>query len=210
MSATPIDAGPVGEWVTAFIAGQRGSEGVDVPCGSCTACCRSSYFIHVAPDETDTLRRIPKALLFPAPGAPRGTMVLGYDDQGRCPMLVDDRCSIYEHRPRACRRYDCRVFAATGIDPADDGKADIAAQAARWRFGTPAEGDRVRLTALRAATEFLRAHPECLEGVPTATGTTSTQALAALAVHHLFLAADGRSVVAPEPVDIVAALRTTA
>jgi hypothetical protein len=25
-------------------------------------------------------------------------------------MLVDDRCSIYEDRPRACRTYDCRIL----------------------------------------------------------------------------------------------------
>ena len=31
-------------------------------------------------------------------------------------MLVDGRCSIYEHRPRTCRTYDCRIFTATGLD----------------------------------------------------------------------------------------------
>ncbi len=63
-------------------------------------------FVHIKPDETQTLRRIPRALLFPAPGLPKGHRVMGYDDRGYCPMLVDDKCSIYEDRPQACRTYD--------------------------------------------------------------------------------------------------------
>jgi len=27
----------------------------DVPCGECTACCRASQFVHVGPDELETL-----------------------------------------------------------------------------------------------------------------------------------------------------------
>ncbi len=73
------------------IRGERGSE---VPCGSCTACCTSSQFVHIGPDETDTLARIPAALLFPAPRQPPGHVLLGYDERGHCPMLVDGRCSI--------------------------------------------------------------------------------------------------------------------
>ncbi|HET7720760.1 MAG TPA: YkgJ family cysteine cluster protein, partial [Acidimicrobiales bacterium] len=88
--------------------------GVDVPCGTCTACCTSSQFVHIGPDERDTLSRIPKALLFPAPGQPKGHVVMGYDERGHCPMFVDGACSIYEHRPRTCRTYDCRVFPAAG------------------------------------------------------------------------------------------------
>ena len=72
-------------------------------------------FIHIQPEETQTLQRIPRALLFPAPGLPKGHVLMGYCDKGQCPMLVDNQCSIYEHRPQTCRDYDCRVFAATGI-----------------------------------------------------------------------------------------------
>ena len=81
-----------------------------VPCDGCTACCRSAQFVTIGPEESDTLAHVPPALLFPAPGASAGTLLLGYDERGHCPMLVDDRCSIYDHRPRACRTYDCRVF----------------------------------------------------------------------------------------------------
>jgi Fe-S-cluster containining protein len=76
-------------------------------------------FIHVKPDEEETLRRIPRALLFPAPGLPKGHVLMGYGDNGQCPMLIDGERSIYEHRPQTCRDYDCRIFAATGV-PVDE------------------------------------------------------------------------------------------
>ena len=110
---SPLGGGRFTTWlgdIGAAIGGGRDSE---VPCGSCTACCEASQFVHVGPDETDALAHIPRALLFPAPGAPAGHLVMGYDAHGRCPMLRADGCSIYEHRPRTCRTYDCRVFAAT-------------------------------------------------------------------------------------------------
>src|SRR5688572_7337692 len=114
MAEHEISAGGFSTWGDVTIRSHATGDGVDVPCGGCTACCRSSYFVHIEPDETATLRRIPKALLFPAPGQPRGHVVLGYDERGQCPMLVDDRCSIYEDRPRTCRQFDCRVFVAAG------------------------------------------------------------------------------------------------
>ena len=35
----------------------------------------------------------------PRPGCRAGHVLMGYDERGHCPMLVDDACSIYEHRP---------------------------------------------------------------------------------------------------------------
>jgi len=127
-----IDAGRFSLWLAELDQSLRGDADIDVPCGACTACCTSSQFVHIAPDETDTLARVPVELRFPAPGLPKGHVVLGYDERGRCPMLVDDACSIYEHRPRTCRTYDCRVFAATGVQP--EGQPTIAARVARWAF----------------------------------------------------------------------------
>src|SRR5438552_2615582 len=106
----------------------RGDADSDVPCAGCTACCTSSQFVHIGPDETDALAHIPAELLFPAPQRPPGHVVLGYDERGHCPMLVDGRCSIYEHRPQTCRIYDCRVFTAAGIELAEPSKAEIAAR----------------------------------------------------------------------------------
>ena len=114
-----LSAGDFSSWMIEIQGAIRGDHGSDVPCDGCTACCTSSQFIHVGPDESDTLAHIPTDLLFPAPGLPPGHVVLGYDERGHCPMLIDDKCSIYEHRPRTCRTYDCRIFPAAGLDLED-------------------------------------------------------------------------------------------
>jgi Fe-S-cluster containining protein len=146
-----LEAGDFSAWLSRIRAALRGAGDSTVPCGSCTACCTSSQFVHIAPDEEDTLAHIPPALLFPAPRMPSGHVVLGYDERGHCPMLVDGRCSIYQHRPRTCRVYDCRVFSATGVDPNDDDKPLIARQVRRWQFQFPTGRDRIEYEAVRAA-----------------------------------------------------------
>jgi len=160
--------------------------GTDVPCGECNACCRSSYFIHIRPGEIRTLSHIPRKLLFPAPSLPKGNVLMGYDEHGRCPMLIDDRCSIYEHRSLTCRAYDCRIFSAAGIDAGDDDKAPINQQVRRWRFDFPAKRDRDEHAAVRAAAAFLREHAECFPA-GAAPGNPSQIALAALKVYGVFL-----------------------
>jgi Fe-S-cluster containining protein len=138
-----VAAGRFSEWLEQL---QSGNE-MAVPCGACTACCTSSQFVHIEPDERETLARIPVGLRFPAPGLPEGHVVLGYDEHGQCPMLVDGACSIYEHRPRTCRTYDCRVFAATGVEP-DASQPDVAARVHEWRFDVD---DQASWNAVRAA-----------------------------------------------------------
>lgn len=189
MSEEPdLPAGDFSTWMVQIqgaIAGERSS---DVPCGECTACCTSSQFIHIAPDETDALAHIPSALLFPAPKLPDGHVLMGYNQHGHCPMLIDNRCSIYEHRPRTCRTYDCRVFPATGLEPDDANKAMIAQQARRWQFSHPTDDDEVLHDAVRAAATFLQEHPY---GLPDGVSTASPTQLAVLAIemHGLFLSA---------------------
>jgi RNA polymerase sigma-70 factor (ECF subfamily) len=167
-----LPAGDFSSWLRGMQAAIKGSAAADVPCGGCTACCTSSQFVHIDPDETDALAHIPAGLLFPAPGQPRGHVLLGYDERGHCPMLVDGRCSIYQHRPRTCRAYDCRIFAAVGldVDAEDEHKEEIARQARRWRFSFPADDDRRRHAAVRAAARSVRA--------------TSVTQLAVRAVEH--------------------------
>jgi Fe-S-cluster containining protein len=156
----PLDAGAFAAWRARLLAGLDDGSGSEVPCGTCTACCTSGYFVHIEPDEVEALRRIPKALRFPAPGRPRGHVVLGYDERGHCPMLVDGACSIYEHRPRTCRAYDCRVFTATGLSPEDDGKPRIAERTRRWQFRHPSDDDRRLERAVRRAVAALAEAPE--------------------------------------------------
>jgi uncharacterized protein len=167
-----LAAGDFSSWLVTIRGAIRGERGSDVPCGGCTACCRSSQFIHIGPDEADTLAQIPEQLLFPAPGRPRGHVLLGYDERGHCPMLVDDRCSIYEHRPQTCRAYDCRIFPAAGIE--NDDKPLIARQARRWRFSFADESARNEHEALRAAAASLDEHDGLLPN-GTASPANATQ-----------------------------------
>ncbi len=154
-----LAAGTFSEWLDDTARALDGDADADVPCNGCTACCTSSQFVHIEPDEVDTLAHIPRHLLFPAPLRPRDHVVMGYDEHGRCPMLVDGACSIYEHRPRTCRTYDCRIFAATGVDLDDDAdKVAIAARVRRWRFDFSNADDRSRRDALVARASALDAH----------------------------------------------------
>jgi Fe-S-cluster containining protein len=173
----------------------------DVPCGECSACCMTSHFVHVGLEETRTLARIPRELLFPAPGLPVGNVLLGYDDQGRCPMLTGDRCSIYEDRPLTCRTYDCRVFAAAGTAADAD---PITRQARRWRFSHPTREDRHEHEAVRAAARFLRERAECFPGGDAPRDPVRV-ALLAIRVYEVFLAPEvesGAAGRAPSDLDI--------
>jgi len=155
----PVPAGDFSAWLLVTEASLRSGTGsADVPCGACRGCCRSSMFIHIRPEETQTLRRIPRKLLFPAPGLPKGHVLMGYDDQGRCPMLIDERCSIYEDRPQTCRDYDCRVFAATGIAVDREAQPKIARRVAAWAFTYESGESRAEHGTVQAAAAFLQAN----------------------------------------------------
>ena len=147
-----IDAGPFATWLADTQAAIRGEHDATVPCGECTACCTSSQFVHVGPEETDTLAHLPASVLFPAPGFPPGHLLMGYDDRGHCPMFVDDGCSVYEHRPRTCRTYDCRVFAAADVVPEQPA---IAARVRHWRFAEPGPEDIAAHAAVRRSAARL-------------------------------------------------------
>jgi hypothetical protein len=179
-----LPAGEFSPWLRQMRLALRAEGGSDVPCNGCTACCTSSQFVHIEPDETETLAHIPEELLSPAPLLPKGHVVLGYDENGHCPMLVDNRCSIYEHRPRTCRTYDCRVFAAAGVDLDDADAIAVAERARRWEFALPTVGDRADIDAVRAAARFLADDGDDNED----SDSDATQvAVLALEIYDLFL-----------------------
>jgi uncharacterized protein len=196
----PLAAGDFSAWLAGMRRALGGGVGSDVPCDGCTACCTSSQFVHIEPDEKETLARIPGALLFPAPRMPRGHVVLGYDENGHCPMLGDGGCTIYEHRPRTCRTYDCRVFPAAGVELDDRDKAAIARRVRRWRFDHPADADRAEHDAVRAAAAFVRDHPDRLPD-DVAPANATQRAVLAVRLHAAFLGRDD-----PEPEVIRAVL----
>jgi uncharacterized protein len=197
-----LPAGAFGAWLAQMLAALRHEADADVPCGDCCACCSTSHFVHVGPQETDALAHIPPELIFPAPGLPVGHVLLGYDDRGRCPLLDDGgRCIVYEHRPLTCRTYDCRVFAAAGID-ADREK--ITRRARRWRFACPAPRDRNELAAVRAAVRFVRDNAAAFPGgaVP---GDPAQLAVLAVKVAAVFLPG-GRATADADAVAVAAAV----
>lgn len=198
-----------GPWLAGLLNALEGARDADVPCNGCTACCTSAQFVHVGPDEHDALAHIPAELLVPAPGLPEGNVVLGYDERGRCPMLGDAGCTIYAHRPRTCRTYDCRVFPAAGLSPAEPDQAAIAERAARWRFRLPTVDDERRSAAVRSAAGFLAERRDTLPRALAPT-TTTQHAVLAVALHALFLGSGAPTVdelaahVGRPPEDLVA------
>jgi Fe-S-cluster containining protein len=117
-------------------------------------------FIHIKPEEARTIQRIPRALLFPAPGLPKGHLLLGYTSKGECPMLINGNCSIYEDRPLTCRDYDCRVFAATGIQIDSLTQPEIADRVKAWVFEYESEESREEQRLLKEAAAFLQANSD--------------------------------------------------
>lgn len=202
----PVAAGEFSSWLGLTRQAQRQkTAGSDVPCGECNACCRSSYFIHITPADTQAVKRIPKALLFPAPGLPKGNVLMGYNDKGQCPMLVENKCSIYAHRPQTCRDYDCRVYAATGIELTDAAQAGIAERVANWRFEYPNEVDRKEHAAVLATAAFLRERkaafpPRSLPGNP------AQLAILAIKVYEVFFELGGQGGAKPADADIAKAV----
>jgi hypothetical protein len=190
-AAPPLPAGDFSAWLREARRSLVLDTGAEVACGDCNACCRSSYFIHIRPNETTVLEKIPKTLRVTAPGLPKGNVLLGYDKEGRCPMLTQAGCSIYADRPQTCRDYDCRLFAAAGLDAGDD-KPLINQRVSRWRFSYPSARDRAEHEAVRATAAFLRAKPEHFPGgkIP---GSPSQQAIIALKAYGVFLQSDGKA-----------------
>jgi len=189
---TKLPAGRFSTWLREIRKALAENHGMNVPCGECDACCRSSKFIHIMLDETRTIRRIPKELLFPAPLLPNGHMVLGYNKQGRCPMSDDNKCSIYKFRPYTCRGFDCRVLAATGL--AVNGTDPIALQAQRWEFSFPTKSDRSRFSAVQEATSFLTKYPNCIQDNLSPKGDIRLSVLA-IKVYDVFLNCDESGIV---------------
>lgn len=182
----PIPAGCFSSWLRRTRSGLAKEKGSVVNCGTCKACCTSSYFIHIRPEETQALSQINKKLLFPAPGLPKGNVLLGYFENGYCPMMIKNRCSIYEHRPLTCRTYDCRIFTAAGIDAGDADQALINERAKLWRFSYPTQRDADQHEAVKAAALFLQQHAKSFpEGVIPR--NPSQLALMAIKVYQVFL-----------------------
>jgi hypothetical protein len=134
----------------------RGTRGSTVPCGDCTGCCTSSYSLEVRPTDAAALAQIPAKSLFRSQGSVPGNWTVRPNADGTCPMLSCGKCTIYAQRPQTCLDYDCRVFAAAGIEAGGEDKAVINRRVRQWRFGFSSDADRQAQAAIRAAAAFIR------------------------------------------------------
>jgi Fe-S-cluster containining protein len=180
-----VPAGDFASWLRSMRNSIMNETATTVDCRECIACCSSFQFVHLRPEETATLERIPKDIPVAAPGLPKGHVLLGYDRNGFCPMIVDTACSIYEYRPRTCRTYDCRVFTAAGISAGED-KPRINERIQRWKFAYPSGHDLEAHLAVQASAKFIRTHAEHFPGgrIPENPGQL---AIVAIKVYNVFL-----------------------
>jgi Fe-S-cluster containining protein len=186
-----IPAGPFGAWLAAMQACLHGDAGTDVPCGDCVGCCVSSYFIPVRPQDKGALARIPPELLMRTRHNGDTNVVLGYRDDGTCPMLAGGKCTIYADRPQTCRDYDCRIFAAAGIDAGGTDKEVINRRVRAWRFVFEDEAARRAYDAIRTAASFIRDKKARFPGGRAPSSPTGIAVLA-LKAHEVFLDPDWR------------------
>lgn len=134
------------KWMTAkvggdpevFIKQMRSGERPTVPCGDCKECCYHKK-VNVDPkiDDVEYLQTEMRD----------GFLVLKRREDGACVHLGDKGCTIYEHRPEICRKYDCRMFSIFGMgDTMDTGHHSPA-----WVFIPRDRRGRVLITAYRMA-----------------------------------------------------------
>lgn len=128
------------QWVDQTIQVQKDERASnDVACKSCTQCC---YWPRV---DVDPEQEEPEHLrhLTIIQGA-KGWYIPKRADGG-CIHLGPKGCTVYEHRPRACRKFDCRIF----------GLIDAAAPIGNnhygpvWRFRYETDADTIIRIAAR-------------------------------------------------------------
>lgn len=79
----------------------------EVPCNTCTECCRSSQGLFLHPehgDEVDKYRH--QTMTDQTTGKP--VFLLATEANGQCVYLGAHGCTIYGRRPLLCRSFDCR------------------------------------------------------------------------------------------------------
>jgi Fe-S-cluster containining protein len=76
-----------------------------VPCNDCTACC-----YHAGVDLEPSMERPADLAHLDLETHADGRTFLRKKADGACVHLGPNGCTVYAHRPRACRAYDCRYF----------------------------------------------------------------------------------------------------
>jgi hypothetical protein len=183
-----VNAGSFPAWLAAMRAVLRGEQFAEVPCGSCTGCCVSSYPIPLRSTDQVALERVPARYLHLPVDSAAGMARMGFREDGSCPMLCAGGCSIYNDRPQTCRDYDCRIYAAAGLLP-DGERPIIRDRILAWRFQFACAEDAAAAEAVLRAADFIRAHAPLF---PAAMRASSATAVAVLSVKTYELFLDGR------------------
>jgi hypothetical protein len=93
-------------WNEAAARAREGkSAAMSVPCDGCTACCHQRININPVRESVDELSQHLDVV------QDEHGYFLRRRDDGACIHLGPEGCTVYQHRPRACRAYDCRIFA---------------------------------------------------------------------------------------------------
>lgn len=171
----------VSQWVDDFTRHISEHEGIDVPCGDCAACCESSMFILLRPEDSAAKRAIPSELRFVAPGMPEGFEVMGYDQDGRCPMHRRG-CTIYAERPLTCRQFDCRVFPVTETTADEQSMQSIYRASQRMQFLPQTGEDQRLIQRLSRIAQVL--HDDAKSSTSTMPRHSSSRASMAIEVHE--------------------------
>lgn len=184
ISVETVDAGSFGQWLVQAQAALRGHAGMQVPCGDCVGCCTSHYSILLRPEDA-ALDIVPAAVLSSVAGKPYPYAKMNPRADGSCPMFSGGLCSIYAQRPQTCLDYDCRVFAAAGLEAGED-KPVINRRIRAWKFNYESEAARAEHQAIQAAAQFIQQYADDFPS-NWAPRVPAGVAVLALKVHHLFM-----------------------
>jgi Fe-S-cluster containining protein len=167
-------SGSVTTFMRNFMRGVKQGE-VKVPCGSCTACCRSPHVL-VELDQAEAER------YGGVWSEERTRKVLPKKADGSCVYLIDEKCSIYQDRPLMCRTYDCRHSLMVGkVSGGDPVMLEAYQQWAPMKM--PTVEDKVVLIATRLA---ILDHPssDLVQTMTKATGWQKYYPLARMIVNR--------------------------
>jgi len=182
-----LNAGTFSQWLSSMRDVLRGDRDADVPCGDCVGCCVSSYPIPLRLGDTVAREQVPEGRLI-GPARPGEPWLMGYADDGSCPFLLEQRCSIYGQRPQTCRDYDCRIYTAAGLVP-DGNRPVIAGRVKAWQFTFDSEQDLQEAQAVGRAAHFIRTN-QTLFPPGMRAGSATAAAVLAIKTYPVFLVAE--------------------
>ena len=78
----------------------------EVPCNSCTECCKSGQGLFLHPEQGDDVDAYQHTAATDHEG--KRVFLLATTAAGACVYLGPSGCTIYNRRPLLCRSFDCR------------------------------------------------------------------------------------------------------